>query len=498
MNSGVAVSRLPVRVRPIAGEAIDSWLEVIANVLDQPLGALLPMASRSGQMCRSISPDQTAVLTQLTGMEAADLAAMTLGRYAQPVVMNTYRPYLGSEWSLFGALLWSRYCPECLAESGGRWQLSWRLAWSFACVTHGCILLDRCPGCRAYQRQTCLYGNVPQPGICRCGYRLRDATAVHLPDEHPYLAAQVQILEVVATGQASFGVYVERPQPVSQVLQDIKRFAAIFVDNLEADSRSPEGLPKSGLSVTGALPIFPPRKGVRDPVSVSVAAEAMTTAIDILSAADVVTASWRAQRLFGREAVDTVYFRLRCMDFLGTTHGEITLRAIGPRLRPALQLQHGTELARLNRHTPRLGLDAAREVARFLPSELWLEWSKRLLPNSTATDAARAALSCAVLLWGREFELPRYVTQALGSVVTQAIVDQTLQVLCNSTHWHQVCVALDRLNAICPVTPCRSIIDGVGDCHTATHYLSVTGPRCAARLARTLAAAERSTSHGAS
>ena len=28
----------------------------------------------------------------------------------------------------------SRYCPKCLAESGGRWQLQWRLAWTFACA----------------------------------------------------------------------------------------------------------------------------------------------------------------------------------------------------------------------------------------------------------------------------------------------------------------------------------------------------------------------------
>ncbi|MFE1907623.1 TniQ family protein [Streptomyces gardneri] len=37
--------------------------------------------------------------------------------------------------------------PHCLAETGGRWQLAWRLGWSFACTRHHILLADRCPAC---------------------------------------------------------------------------------------------------------------------------------------------------------------------------------------------------------------------------------------------------------------------------------------------------------------------------------------------------------------
>jgi hypothetical protein len=42
----------------------------------------------------------------------------------------------------FGALSRSRLCPECIRESDGRWQLAWRLGWSFLCVVHNCVLAD--------------------------------------------------------------------------------------------------------------------------------------------------------------------------------------------------------------------------------------------------------------------------------------------------------------------------------------------------------------------
>lgn len=40
------------------------------------------------------------------------------------------------------------FCPYCLGETGGAWMLSWKLACSFACTAHGCLLVDLCPSCR--------------------------------------------------------------------------------------------------------------------------------------------------------------------------------------------------------------------------------------------------------------------------------------------------------------------------------------------------------------
>ncbi|MGX5825816.1 TniQ family protein, partial [Salmonella enterica] len=62
----------------------------------------------------------------------------------------------------------SRYCPDCLAESGGRWQLHWRLGCVFACTEHRCLLADTCPYCGTFQRPRRRPSGVlvPSPGRC--------------------------------------------------------------------------------------------------------------------------------------------------------------------------------------------------------------------------------------------------------------------------------------------------------------------------------------------
>lgn len=65
----------------------------------------------------------------------------------QPIVRRLLPPWiLGSH---------SRYCPRCLAGDGspiqqlhgGPWRRRWRLATSFACVTHRVFLQHQCPAC---------------------------------------------------------------------------------------------------------------------------------------------------------------------------------------------------------------------------------------------------------------------------------------------------------------------------------------------------------------
>src|SRR4029077_3158541 len=46
----------------------------------------------------------------------------------------------------------ARFCLTCLSETGGRWQLWWRLRWAFACPNHQCLLADTCPRCDRWQR----------------------------------------------------------------------------------------------------------------------------------------------------------------------------------------------------------------------------------------------------------------------------------------------------------------------------------------------------------
>lgn len=84
-----------------------------------------------------------------------------------------------------------RFCPQCLAESGGAWLRSWRRRTPAACPTHGVQLLVRCPECGAVPFSRSIWMTAATPAwICpqlavqqppsrrrrnRCGYDLRQA-----------------------------------------------------------------------------------------------------------------------------------------------------------------------------------------------------------------------------------------------------------------------------------------------------------------------------------
>ncbi|MGP0068474.1 MAG: TniQ family protein, partial [Isosphaeraceae bacterium] len=92
----------------------------------------------------------------------------------------------------------SRYCASCLADRNGRWPLSWRLGWLFACTTHHVLLCDTCPSCGRAPRGRAGHAGLNPPGSCAntikrheyCGADLREVPPQPLPAGHPALAAQ--------------------------------------------------------------------------------------------------------------------------------------------------------------------------------------------------------------------------------------------------------------------------------------------------------------------
>lgn len=204
-----SVRTMPIRVSPIPGEAIDSWLEVLAHRTHTAWADLLsavgldaPNSAANSGWVVQILPGESAAISAATGLAGPMLDTMTLARYAHtalridPATRSVSRAF---PWSRAGA---SRYCPYCLADTDGRWQLAWRLAWSFACLEHHCLLADTCPQCGRAQRYRGLAGHiVPMPGHCanpatnggraraRCNADLTNAVA-HFRDDHPVLTAQ--------------------------------------------------------------------------------------------------------------------------------------------------------------------------------------------------------------------------------------------------------------------------------------------------------------------
>jgi TniQ protein len=77
--------RLPVRVAPVPGEAIDSWLEATAGGMGRSLGAVvraldLPLTTRPGWI-RWLSLDQLKTVEATTGVSSTIVEAMTLSVY---------------------------------------------------------------------------------------------------------------------------------------------------------------------------------------------------------------------------------------------------------------------------------------------------------------------------------------------------------------------------------------------------------------------------------
>ncbi|WP_406430610.1 TniQ family protein [Streptomyces sp. NBC_00631] len=133
---------LPIRYAPHPGEALDSWLEFLAARLNCPFADVLRalrLPTRDAALAKPMLPRWVVLAT---GEELAAIAAGGAGVAEDVLLAMTLRRFDGHGVVIEPHLrrveprtLWgrarSRFCPACLADSGGRWQVTWRLGWSF-------------------------------------------------------------------------------------------------------------------------------------------------------------------------------------------------------------------------------------------------------------------------------------------------------------------------------------------------------------------------------
>ncbi|KAA2253342.1 hypothetical protein F0L68_33275 [Solihabitans fulvus] len=94
----------------------------------------------------------------------------------------------------------TRACPRCLAESGGIWQLWWRLGIAAACIRHQMLLVDDCPTCALPLRRghTNRGGDVPRRRTANpllCG---NSGPGVAEPDESGQCACRMDTVDTPA------------------------------------------------------------------------------------------------------------------------------------------------------------------------------------------------------------------------------------------------------------------------------------------------------------
>jgi hypothetical protein len=391
---------LPIRVEPVVGEAIDSWLEATARSMDMTLSGLarrlnLPAATLPPWLVR-LSWDQLREIECATGVLPHIAESMTLADYDEKALHIQPVSHRLSATSPYGPLSWSRYCPGCLAESGGRWQLIWRLGWSFACILHHCVLVDCCPDCGERQRRYQVYNSVPRPMSCRCGRSLDTATTLELPSDHAIVGAQRQIVDVHITDHASFGVFTDMPSYARGALDAVRSLAnrvlnyasvhglsSVTAADLPQGSADESVVPEPLLARSTLNPKAPMR-AIETAVGV-------TAALEILSAPSIVAAGKRARWLVDGQNADTGPAELRSCRRDHEIAAAVAISACDPALGPEPQLRYRTGISMPC--VPDFDLPRAQLIAAAVPGEMWPTWSARLLPDLKPTPVVRSTLS---------------------------------------------------------------------------------------------------------
>ena len=411
---------IPIRLPPLPGEALDSWLETYACLLHVAVRDIFALAGVDWDRVTGDEPQHKLWLYQLdepdlialstvTGIPAATLADMTLARYeGTGLAAVTAAPGLPRTPRWWRQPIGSRYCPRCLAANGGRWMLIWRIPWTFACTGCQVLLADTCPDCGRRHRRTrtgqprrpgrCDLTGLPLPpprpprgGITSCGSDSAHTAAIALPAGGRVLRAQQHIDGLVAA------LLTARGQPghtatLQQYLDDIHAVARAAISALHGPAPSP-AIAVAVLDELGAQPGIPGQPGQhagtgaltgpahgRRRQFAPVAAFGVTIADVMLHGRrgdpDPLIAAWLADNEAGRKK----------------TAGPATMLARWDQASPALQAALAKPLAsRLDtfcqlRYRALAGParipDPARagEHARALPSLLWPGWALRLMP----------------------------------------------------------------------------------------------------------------------
>lgn len=418
----MSLRTLPLRLDVHAGESADSWIEALSRRYLVSPRSMLPLVG--------IAPvDYISTLLGRSGPAAWDRAAKTAGldplklREAAGLHLAPITPLRSTG---------SRFCPACLAENGGRWQLAWRLYWTVACLRHRVLLAEDCPVCHEPQRIRIAAGRKPvEPASCtrtlsgqrRCG---ADLTAVQPP-----IAGDVA-LEVQ---QWIEGLLAELSGPMPEAA------AAVFADLpavtswLAHATASPR--PERGRRGFGTVPKADAERTaqllVQARVLLAAEDEAAIRALRKITAA--LPTGWR------NPPPGLGHRRWRA---LGPVFPNRYLRAADLDLQASDRLRMRTvmlDAARTSPDTP--------DRAPMLPQLLWPEWTARLLPPAGfLVEQYRAVMSTCILFPGAHQRSHTAIAAPLNPHLGRSWISVALQRLADldgDTGLRPILVAICRL-----------------------------------------------------
>ena len=148
---------LPVRPRPVSGEAAMSYVSRVAA--SNGYSTLRAFHAALSGVDGRLAFERLRRLLDLTEAEITSL------RGPMPAAWDAIGAPYGLDVSHFN-LCWIRWCPLCLATQGiVRWE--WTLKTATACLVHGVSLRDACDICGSLRRW-----NMVHLDRCNCGARL--------------------------------------------------------------------------------------------------------------------------------------------------------------------------------------------------------------------------------------------------------------------------------------------------------------------------------------
>ncbi|MBN3511535.1 TniQ family protein [Mycolicibacterium septicum] len=446
----VARRWLPLQVQPLEGESIDSWLEASARAMGGTVGTLaaaakLPATARPPWLMW-LQPAQAQLLAAATGVPRESIEAMTLSKYDGAALRLDSESHRLDPNFPFGALSRSRFCPACLRETGGRWQLRWRLGWSFACVKHNCLLVDVCPECGRHQRSTQYYRRSPSPAACRCGHPLVAVSTVRWSVNEPFSWAQRTVDGFIDRGANDFGVFQVYPQPMNEAMAAVRSLANRLL-NYAADRKFTITAIEDEATGRDTLIFLSDRaretlnnKAPQRALDVAVSA---TVALAVLEDTSIGICGDAARWFIAGQNATTGPAEIRSCARDNEISAAIALKARSAEMGPELQLRYRT--ATTMPYAPSLGQKGIEKKAARLPAAIWPEWASVLLSGRRKTLVLRETLTCATLLVGATIR-PFVAVRLLGASESHSVLNQRLWALCDTPYWESTQEGLVRLS----------------------------------------------------
>lgn len=464
---------LPIRLTPAVGEALDSYLEAIAYRSHTTWRDIVSAVGLGESAMRSgtgiygwlvrLTRSQSAALSRATGIDAARLESMTV---AGLIPCSRAASESSSPMPILRAPARSRYCPQCLGDSNGRWQLWWRLRWAIACPRHHCLLADCCPVCGCWQRVGALWSYTrAAPGFCsrraitshhgkesRCDGALWDSAVPHFATDHPVLIAQQRILKCLTERSVSQGIYSYAAVDVPQFLADLAAVVNRMFRNSSTDIIK-RHIPIDRIDLDGHRRPGDGRGPSADnAMALAATAFAVVTALAILDSADARDAGALMRWMVTAPRARTT--AVTATDFgkgkrVSSALRAAQLSALGTSLGPSDQLRY-----RVDTPFPRDPQELT-ERHRHVPGLLWFRTTLRFTEAGPTTESLAAALACAVVVVGTRITLADAACR-LGSVTTAPSISRVLQGLSTADNWPGMRAALIRLadaidSGACPI-----------------------------------------------